>query len=99
MAEATSPNPDPEYQRGIYTASGLPDSPQVDSDKKTRGEERDELKRTIKELQDEVVSLKRSIRETADYFDGKFEKALKVRKLRVYIEEEPIEEKFVLKHG
>ncbi|KAI9764872.1 MAG: hypothetical protein M1840_008018 [Geoglossum simile] len=29
MAEATSPNPDPEYQRGIYTASGLPDSPQV----------------------------------------------------------------------
>ncbi|KAH0562302.1 hypothetical protein GP486_002996 [Trichoglossum hirsutum] len=29
MAEATSPNPDPEYQGGIYTASGLLDSPQV----------------------------------------------------------------------
>ncbi|KAI9763320.1 MAG: hypothetical protein M1840_000585 [Geoglossum simile] len=29
MAEVTSPNPNPEYQRSIYTASGLPDSPQV----------------------------------------------------------------------
>ncbi|KAI9766713.1 MAG: hypothetical protein M1840_006357 [Geoglossum simile] len=73
----------------------------INSDKKTRGEERDELKRTIKELRDEVVSLKRSIRETADYVDEKIEKALKSRKyVHVYIGEEPIapEEKYVLKH-
>ncbi|KAI9769825.1 MAG: hypothetical protein M1840_003819 [Geoglossum simile] len=69
----------------------------INSDKKTRGE----LKRTIKELQDEVVSLKRRISETADYVDEKFEKVLKLRKyVHVYNGEEPIapEEKYVSRH-
>src|SRR5947207_290481 len=54
-----------------------------------RDKERDELKRTIKELQDEVISLKRSISKTTD--DEKLEKASKLRKcLHICIEEEPV---------
>ena len=54
-----------------------------------RDKERDELKRTIKELQDEVISLKRSISETTD--NEKLEKASKLRKcLHICIEEEPV---------
>jgi predicted nucleic acid-binding Zn-ribbon protein len=55
-----------------------------------RDKERDELKRTIKELQDEVVSLKRSISETADYIDEKLERVPKLRKCtHICIDEEP----------
>ena len=68
-----------------------------------RDKERDELKRTIKELQDKVVSLKRSISETTDYIDEKLEKASKLRKCsHICIEEEPVVlevRRYVLGHG
>jgi hypothetical protein len=61
-----------------------------DSVERRRDKERDELKRTIKGLQDEVISLKRSISETADYIDEKLEKAPKLRKcMHICIDEEP----------
>ena len=50
-----------------------------------RDKERDELKRTIKELQDEVISLKRSISETAGYVDEKLEKSAKIEEMRGYM--------------
>ena len=66
-----------------------------------RDKERDELKRTIKELQDEVISLKRSISETTD--NEKLEKASKLRKCsHICIEEEPVVlevRRYVLGHG
>ena len=74
-----------------------------DSVERRRDKERDELKRTIKELQDEVISLKRSISETTDYIDEKLEKASKLRKCsHICIEEEPVVlevRRYVLGHG
>ena len=68
-----------------------------------RDKERDVLKRTIKELQDEVISLKRSISETTDYINEKLKKASKLRKCsHICIEEEPVVlevRRYVLKHS
>ncbi|KAI9770209.1 MAG: hypothetical protein M1839_003237 [Geoglossum umbratile] len=71
-------------EHGINSLKG-----RFDSVERRRDKERDELKRTIKELQDEVISLKRSISETADYVDEKLEKAPKLRKCSHICIEEP----------
>ena len=74
-----------------------------DSVERRRDEERNELKRTIRGLQDEVISLKRSISETTDYIDEKLEKVSKLRKCsHICIEEEPVVlevRRYVLGHG
>jgi hypothetical protein len=60
-----------------------------ESTERRRDEEMNELNSTIKELQDGMISLKRGFRETADYVDGKLEKAPKLRKCaHICIEEE-----------
>jgi len=48
------------------------------------------LKRTIKELQDEVFSLRRSISETTGYINEKLEKGSKLRKCAHICIKEPI---------